>query len=61
MMHDLVNGTVATGGGAFCPGRDFTPLYESDESEDHAIDPSLREEQSQSSSDPPSVRYKLVN
>ena len=61
MMHDLVNGTVATGG-VFRPGHDYTPLMadalpgsdSSSESDDHMIDPSLREDQSQSS-DPASV------
>ena len=27
-MHELVIGTVATGEGAFRPGRDFTPVSE---------------------------------
>ena len=27
-MHELVIGTVATGEGAFHPGRDFTPVSE---------------------------------
>ncbi|KJA19982.1 hypothetical protein HYPSUDRAFT_142971 [Hypholoma sublateritium FD-334 SS-4] len=62
MMHDLVNGTVATGGGVFHPGHDYTPPMadtlpgsdSSSESDDHMIDPSLRGDQSQSS-DPASV------
>ncbi len=61
LLHDLIKGSVATGGGAFRPGRDYTPPADphvtdsSSEPDDHVIDPSLREEQSQSS-DPPSVR-----
>ena len=56
-MHDLVHGTVATGAGAFRPGRDYTPVIDSDsESESEGpstantsqsnIDPSLHTVQS---------------
>ncbi|KAF8154309.1 hypothetical protein B0H34DRAFT_800166 [Crassisporium funariophilum] len=35
-MHELVVGTVATGEGAFRPGRDFTPVTEAGENGDDA-------------------------
>ena len=38
-MHDLVFGTVATGAGSFCPGRDFTPHSDDSQAESYS-DPS---------------------
>ena len=42
-MHELVVGTVATGEGAFRPGRDFTPVSEfPDEPQDNISNMSRR-------------------